>query len=105
MFFHFINLGETGRRVRILREIVNNGNQMRLDELQTRYNAENMVNYRFDRLIHNRQIYLDNGVLKANAGSVLAMHVILRVCRRLILREQYSPDTKYYNSRFSEAIK
>ena len=57
-YFHFINLGETARRIRIIREIWESGNGLSMDELKVRYNASDVIRVRLQRMIHNRQIIL-----------------------------------------------
>ena len=60
-YFHFINLGETARRIRILRELVDSEKGLSMNEILSRYNAKEIVERRINRLIRNGQIiYKDN---------------------------------------------
>lgn len=59
-YFHFINLGETARRIRILRELQNSDNGLSLEEILKRYNAKSIIDVRISRLINNGQIKLRN---------------------------------------------
>lgn len=60
-YFHFINLGETARRIRIIRELYESNDGLSLDELLARYNAKEIIERRLSRLINNRQIILKDG--------------------------------------------
>ena len=55
-YFHFINLGETARRIRILRELYEAQDGLSLEEILERYNAQSIVALRIQRLVHNGQI-------------------------------------------------
>jgi hypothetical protein len=60
-YFHFINLGETARRVRILREICEAGGALSLEEILSRYNGKMILQYRMARLLNNAQVIEHNG--------------------------------------------
>lgn len=60
-YFHFINLGETARRIRVLREIYDSGSGLSMDEMLERYNAKEITKKRLDRLLNNKQIVYKNG--------------------------------------------
>lgn len=60
-YFHFVNLGETARRVRILRELIEAREGLAEDEILARYNAKQIVTMRIDRLLHNGQIVEQEG--------------------------------------------
>ena len=55
-YFHFINLGETARRVRIARELRESEEGLSMDELLERYNASKIIHIRLQRMIENKQI-------------------------------------------------
>lgn len=55
-YFHFINLGETARRIRILRELYKASEGLAADEILARYNAQQIVTMRISRLLRNGQI-------------------------------------------------
>ena len=57
-YFHFVNLGETARRVRILREIYDAQDGLTMERLLSRYNAEEIVRLRLDRLLGKGQVLL-----------------------------------------------
>ena len=60
-YFHFINLGETARRIRILREIYDSGGSLSIDEILEKYNAKEIREKRLSRLLNNQQIVYKDG--------------------------------------------
>jgi hypothetical protein len=72
-YFHFINLGETARRIRILRELYNSANGLSMEEIITVYNASEILDRRINRLIKNKQIICRDGKYFINKGLVLFM--------------------------------
>lgn len=60
-YFHFINLGETARRIRILREIYDSGDGLTEREILTKYNAKQIIDVRLSRLLNNGQVLYRNG--------------------------------------------
>ena len=54
-YFHFINMGTTGRRFRIMFELKNTPQGLTLDEIKARYNSSEMIDNRIRRLIDNHQ--------------------------------------------------
>ncbi|TAM36227.1 hypothetical protein EPN54_05710 [bacterium] len=55
-YFNFINMGETARRIRLLRELYDSGLGLNREEILSRYNAEVVVDLRMRRLLNNHQI-------------------------------------------------
>jgi sensor histidine kinase YesM len=55
-YFHFVNLGETARRIRLLREIYNERGGITNIELVKRYNSKKMLELRINRLLSKGQI-------------------------------------------------
>jgi hypothetical protein len=55
-YFHFVNLGETARRIRLLREIYSEPNGITKTELVRRYNGKTMLELRLNRLLSKGQI-------------------------------------------------
>ena len=72
-YFHFVNLGETARRVRILSEVVEAGGSLSLEEVLGRYNARDMVANRLGRLLRNGQVVARDGRYFIGRRSVLRM--------------------------------
>ncbi len=60
-YFHFINLGETARRIRMLRELYDSHDGLTTGEILERYNANEIVDKRLQRLISNRQVVYRDG--------------------------------------------
>jgi len=60
-YFHFVNLGETARRIRMLRELSESKDGLSVDEILERYNAKEIIENRLNRLLKSGQvIYKDN---------------------------------------------
>ncbi len=59
-YFHFVNLGETARRIRILWEIKDSQGGLSLEEILMRYNAQEILQRRISRLVKNRQMVFKN---------------------------------------------
>ena len=60
-YFHFINMGETARRIRLLRELYDNPSGLSREEILRRYNAQEIIDTRIRRLVNNGQILLHDG--------------------------------------------
>ena len=60
-YFSMIGLGETARRIRLLKDLYANPKGLRLNEILTRYNAKEMVDMRIGRLVNNGQVKLIKG--------------------------------------------
>lgn len=83
-YFHFANLGETARRIRILRELYDSKEGLSMQEILQRYNARKIVEVRINRLINNGQIiyksgryYIGNPVMLIIAKIVVMMKLII----------------------------
>ncbi|MFH1359727.1 MAG: hypothetical protein ABIJ41_01660 [Candidatus Omnitrophota bacterium] len=83
VYFHFVNMGETARRIRILRELYEASGGLTLDELLERYNAKGIIEKRIERLVHNDQIifkegkyYIKNRLLWLVAKMIISMKFI-----------------------------
>ena len=79
IFFHFINMGETARRIRLLRELYDAPKGLSLDEILRRYNAREIVSLRLNRLSGKGQIKEENGryYVRGKAMVVLARMMLL----------------------------
>ena len=60
-YFHFINLGETARRIRLLRELIDSKDGLSVQEILERYNAKEIIEKRLSRLIKSGQIVFRDG--------------------------------------------
>ncbi len=84
-YFHFINLGETGRRIRILRELKDAPDGLTLKEFLARYNAKEIIERRLSRLVATGQIVIRDGRFYIGKPVVLAMARILVGFKLLVL--------------------
>ena len=78
-YFHFINLGETARRIRIVREIDAAGRPLAREEILERYGAAEIVSVRIDRLLGAGQIVFRDG------RYCLANPTVLYMARSIVL--------------------
>ena len=91
-YFHFINLGETARRIRILREFSEAGGRLTYAELLTRYNARTQIDIRLQRLLTTGQIVDKGGTLVIGKGTVLRITKIMYCLRSLLFGAGYNPS-------------
>ncbi|MBF0102470.1 MAG: hypothetical protein HQK77_16320 [Desulfobacterales bacterium] len=87
-YFHFLNLGETARRVRILREMNSVSTGLKLNELLSRYNAESIVHIRMKRLLNTGQVVLEGNRYKIGKPFVLFMANIIVFMKMMILQKK-----------------
>ena len=87
-YFHFINLGETARRIRILREIQESKNGLTLEGILERYNALSIINVRLQRMISNKQIVLQEGHYYIGNPVMLYMAKTLIFLKWILLRRR-----------------
>lgn len=91
-YFHFINLGETARRVRLLRELYEFPAGLTEGELLKRYSAKDVLAYRLERLLHNHQIILKDDRLVIGNSSVLWMSRLIGFLKYLVLGKKSEFD-------------
>lgn len=84
-YFHFINLGETARRIRILRELYDSNGGLSLEEILKRYNAKKMVELRLQRLLSNGQVILKDGMLYNGKPIMLFISKTIILMKLIIL--------------------
>lgn len=84
-YFHFINLGETARRIRLLRELHEAGGALDLESLLSRYNASQMVEIRLQRLLGTGQIVERDGRYFIGKPLMLWISQAIVLTKRLIL--------------------
>ena len=84
-FFHFVNLGETARRVRILRELRDFREGMSMEEILQRYNAEVIFDKRVRRLLSNGQIALENEKYYIRNSTMLFITRIIILLKIVVL--------------------
>ncbi|MCP4369915.1 MAG: hypothetical protein GY797_17640 [Deltaproteobacteria bacterium] len=83
-YFHFVNLGETARRIRILREIYDSGRGLSMDEILERYNADMVVKVRLERLLNNGQILDKNDRYYIGKPTMLIITKGLAMIKKII---------------------
>ena len=72
-YFTFVNMGETARRIRLLRELYESCGGLTKEQVLGAYSAENIVNQRLERLLNNHQIVLRDG--RYYAGKPLMLFI------------------------------
>lgn len=93
-YFHFINLGETARRIRIVRELSEAGPAgLSEEEILARYNTRNILNARFARLENNSQVIEKDGRYYLGKPAVLYMARALLLMKKILLGRS-SEDTQ-----------
>jgi len=91
-YFHFINLGETARRIRILRELYDSNGGLTLDVILKRYNAKKMVELRLQRLLSNGQVILKDGRLYNGKPVLLLMSKTILLMKSILLGQKSEFD-------------
>lgn len=83
-YFNFINLGETGRRIRLLRELYDSRPGLNKEGILSRYNADEVVGLRMRRLLNNHQIilrgeryYVGSPVVLLIAKTIVLMKLVV----------------------------
>ena len=72
-YFHFINLGVTARRIRILQEVLASDGGLPLPEILVRYDGRAMVQNRLGRLLGAGQVVLRDG--RYYIGKPVMLHI------------------------------
>jgi hypothetical protein len=88
-YFHFINLGETARRIRILREIHDSKDGLTYEEILQRYNAKMILEIRVKRLIDSGQIELRGGAYFIRTPVVLLFSRMILRMKKLLYGKNY----------------
>jgi hypothetical protein len=84
VFFHWNNMGETGRRVRLAIELRNAPDGLTRAELVARYGHREIVDRRLGRLIESRQIEEIGSRYHVRNLSVLAMARIIALLKLVL---------------------
>jgi hypothetical protein len=84
VLFHWNNMGETGRRVRLAIELQNAPNGLTRNEILARYGHREIVDRRIARLLASRQIIETNSRYHVANTSVLTMARIIGVLKLLL---------------------
>lgn len=84
-YFHFSNLGETGRRTRLMRELYESPEGLTLEQILGRYGAEEVVARRLSRLMSSGQVVLENGRYRIGRPVMALISGILVLLKKIIL--------------------
>jgi len=83
-YFHFVNLGETARRIRLLRELYDAPGGLTEEQILSKYNAKEIVSIRLTRLLNNNQIilrdaryYVANSVMVFISKALVFMKLVI----------------------------
>lgn len=94
-YFHFVNLGVTARRPRILREVFEAGGVLPLDDLFVRYSGAHIVGQRMVRLLGSGQVverdgryYIGIGPWPGRRPAMLWITRILFAFKVLVLKKR-----------------
>ncbi len=89
-YFHFLNLGETARRIRIVRELYDFPNGLSMEEILGLYNSRDMVKLRINRLVSNGQILHRDGNYYIGKPVMLWMARIILLLKRILLGQEWN---------------
>jgi len=87
-YFTFVNLGETSRRVRILRELAGCLDGLTAEGILQRYNAREVTQRRIGRLINNGQVRFRDGKYYIGNSTVLLMAKVIERIKLIVLGER-----------------
>jgi len=85
IYFSFINMGETARRIRLLREFCDSPQGLTKEQVLSRYNAEEVVNIRLNRLLHNGQVISRNSRYYIGSPVMLFISKVLVLMKLIVL--------------------
>ena len=88
-YFHFLNLGETARRIRILREFYDSKEGLSYEQLLQHYNAKMMLEVRMQRLLDSHQIEFKQGRYYIRSPLVLVFSMIVVKMKKLLFGRNY----------------
>jgi hypothetical protein len=86
-YFHFFNLGETGRRMRLLLELASAPQGLSEWELAKRYGAEEIVERRLNRLLQDGQVAEREGRVFVAGAALPLIAVIIAALRKVLIKE------------------
>ena len=92
-YFHFVNLGETARRIRLLREIASSKQGLTTEQILVRYNSKEMYEKRLARLTKSGQLKLnDQKAFLAGKQLLFSKKLLTMVKRALYGESLYEVD-------------
>lgn len=84
-YFHFLNLGETSRRIRLSREIAESAGGLARAEILARYSTDEIIRRRLGRLMESGQIVSKDGRFYINSLVMLSAAKIIAGLRFVLL--------------------
>lgn len=87
-YFHFVNMGETARRIRIILELDDTSEGLTSAEILNLYNAKSIVDVRINRLIQNKQVVVKNGRYCIGNPTMLMMAKTISFMKWLLLGQR-----------------
>jgi hypothetical protein len=91
-YFHFINLGETARRIRLVRELYESPDGLSETEILHRYNSREILSARMARLLGSGQLLLRDGRYFTGKPAVLLMAKTITFLKLLIIGKKSEFD-------------
>lgn len=91
-YFHFINLGVTARRIRLLWELYESKQGLLFEEITSRYNARYMVEARLARLINSGQVVSKNDKYFIGKPLMLCVTKIIIMMKVFVLGKKSEFD-------------
>ncbi len=92
-YFHFVNMGETARRIRILLELKGSRTGLSLDEILERYNSRDIIERRLARLVTNGQVICKNGRYYIGNPAMLTIARSLTVVKQAVFGKSKAPQS------------
>ena len=84
VYFHWNNMGETARRIRMLRELAAAPEGLSFEEMVARYSAQEILERRLERLTAAGQITESDGRLVLTSHSVLLSARLVGLAKQII---------------------
>mgnify|MGYP001458472362 CR=1 FL=1 len=91
-YFNFINMGETARRIRLLRELDESPDGLTWEDMFKRYNAQEIIKIRINRLLSNGQIVLRNERYYVSSPVMLLISKAIVLMKSIILGKKSEFD-------------
>ena len=87
-YFAFINIGVSALRIRLLNELEDNPKGLTTDEILTKYNSQEIINRRINKLATNKQISYQNQRYYSKKSITLAMVFIKEFLSLIFFRKK-----------------
>lgn len=91
-YFGFVNMGETARRIRLLRELGDAPEGLTEEQVLSRYNAGEIVDLRLARLLSNNQVILRDARYYVGSPAMLFISKILVLMKLVVLGKRSEHD-------------